>query len=429
VKSSGYGHGWIEKEMADVKRSYEEEINLLEAETGELRSKLRQSGSYIAVMSKRFEDNMKAMYRPAGRGQASEGLALQFEQMSTSLENAHTEVQKLDKELSTEKTLSRRRHGLLVDDLTKALQGRDSALAALRRLEAFCRERGIEHNLVHETSNPSSSMHMDDIYGNKDRDSSNRSRDATRRDLNPNPYPSTYREGERERDVVPARGGLQSQPGVSSAVAQEEKRAIQSLMRGLVEADNELIESDRRALKRKENGSTPSSAEKTAVDERVVREREQERRDKEARDRDREKERALLERLKEERDRQDRVKASPGVRRDSKEGAGNMIALTNAHSSYGRESYTPLGPGTNPSSNYTSHNTGSYNTAAYSGLASPAMRYVSPLKRDSTPAPAPSVHTTPTMAHAPFVVRHASSDFISGVVESRVAGSPSHIGE
>jgi hypothetical protein len=134
-------------------------------------------------------------------------------------------------------------------------------------------------------------------------------------------------------------------------------------------------------------------------------------------------------RLKEERDRQDRQKASPGGygRRDSKEGAGNMIALTaHAHSSYGRESYTPLGPGTNPSSNYTSHNTGNYTSTAFSsGLASPAMRYVSPLKRDSIPVPAPSVHTTPIMAHAPFVVRHASSDFISGVVESRVAGSPS----
>jgi hypothetical protein len=142
-------------------------------------------------------------------------------------------------------------------------------------------------------------MQMDDIYGNRDRDSSNRSREATRRDPNPNqnPYPSSYRDGERDRDV-PTRGGSQSQSGTSSAVAQEERRAIQSLMRGLVEADNELIESDRRALKKKENGSAPPSAEKdkTAADERIVREREQERRDKEARDRDREKERALLER-------------------------------------------------------------------------------------------------------------------------------------
>ena len=46
--------------------------------------------------------------------------------MSASLEQAHESMQKLDRDLATEKTLSRRRHGLLVEDLAKALQGRDS---------------------------------------------------------------------------------------------------------------------------------------------------------------------------------------------------------------------------------------------------------------------------------------------------------------
>ena len=46
---------------------------------------------------------MKAMYRPAGRAPASEGLAVQFEHMSASLEQAHENMQKMDRDLATEK--------------------------------------------------------------------------------------------------------------------------------------------------------------------------------------------------------------------------------------------------------------------------------------------------------------------------------------
>jgi hypothetical protein len=61
--------GWVEREITNIKHSYEEEMKLLEAETTELRGKLRQSDKYISELRRRFEDNMKAMYRPAGRGQ------------------------------------------------------------------------------------------------------------------------------------------------------------------------------------------------------------------------------------------------------------------------------------------------------------------------------------------------------------------------
>jgi hypothetical protein len=58
------GVSWIEREIATIKRSYEEEIRILETETTELRSKVRQSNSYIGELRKRFEESMKAMYRP-----------------------------------------------------------------------------------------------------------------------------------------------------------------------------------------------------------------------------------------------------------------------------------------------------------------------------------------------------------------------------
>jgi hypothetical protein len=57
------GVGWIEREMNAVKHSYEDEVRLLDAEVGELRSKLRQSSSYIVELRKRFEENMRAIYR------------------------------------------------------------------------------------------------------------------------------------------------------------------------------------------------------------------------------------------------------------------------------------------------------------------------------------------------------------------------------
>lgn len=57
------GVGWIEREMNVVKHSYEAEMKLLEAEVGEVRNKLRQANLYTAELRRRFEDNMRAIYR------------------------------------------------------------------------------------------------------------------------------------------------------------------------------------------------------------------------------------------------------------------------------------------------------------------------------------------------------------------------------
>ena len=57
------GVGWIEREMNVVKHSYEAEIKLLDAEVGEVRNKLRQANLYTAELRRRFEDNMRSIYR------------------------------------------------------------------------------------------------------------------------------------------------------------------------------------------------------------------------------------------------------------------------------------------------------------------------------------------------------------------------------
>jgi predicted nuclease with TOPRIM domain len=61
--SSIIQNGWFQKEISVVKKSCDDEIRLLEAEIGELRGKLKQSNSYVSELRKRFEDNMKILYR------------------------------------------------------------------------------------------------------------------------------------------------------------------------------------------------------------------------------------------------------------------------------------------------------------------------------------------------------------------------------
>ena len=93
-------------------------------------------------------------------------------------------------------------------------------------------------------------------------------------------------------------------------------------------------------------------------------------------------------------------------------GSGSMVALTaHAHSLYGRETYTPLAPGSATADRSRAVDLGE--RPSLNNLFSPAMRYISPMKN------VPVVSSP-----APFVVRHATSDFISGSAESRL-GSPS----
>jgi hypothetical protein len=149
--NDGLGVGWIEREIGNVKRSYEEEIRLLDGEVAELRAKLRQSVSYISELRKRFEENMKTFYR-TNRSQGSDGLLLQYEHVSLSLERAELEAQELAHELAQERLEGKRRHSVLVDDLVKALQARDAALSAVKRLELSCIDAGLQHVSIYEVS-------------------------------------------------------------------------------------------------------------------------------------------------------------------------------------------------------------------------------------------------------------------------------------
>lgn len=73
-------------------------------------------------------------------------MAQLFEQTQQELEAMHGEMTSLQQDLVNERTHGRSRHGHLVETLTAALQARDAALGALKRLEGFCNDRGIEIN-------------------------------------------------------------------------------------------------------------------------------------------------------------------------------------------------------------------------------------------------------------------------------------------
>lgn len=72
----------------------------------------------------------------------SEDLLRQLEQTRTALESAHSDVEMLSQELDRQRADGKQRHGQLVEELTKALQGRDAAMSALQRLETHCHHHG-----------------------------------------------------------------------------------------------------------------------------------------------------------------------------------------------------------------------------------------------------------------------------------------------
>ena len=65
--------------------------------------------------------------------------------LAAKLTVSESEAHKAAQELSSEKTAGRKRHGNLVDDLVKALQAKDAAVGAVKRLEALCIESGLSH--------------------------------------------------------------------------------------------------------------------------------------------------------------------------------------------------------------------------------------------------------------------------------------------
>lgn len=102
------GDRLVEKEINALRQSYEEEIRLLEDEVNEVRTKLNHGDHFISELRKRFEENIKAMYKP-GREQSSSNVLDQFENLSQALEQSQAEATEACAQLALEKMAGRKR--------------------------------------------------------------------------------------------------------------------------------------------------------------------------------------------------------------------------------------------------------------------------------------------------------------------------------
>ena len=134
--------GWMELEIAAVRKSYDSELRLAEADCADLRGRLRQAESFGAELSRRFEECLQAQY--SGRANAGKGSTEEAHRFLEASMSAQVEqVSELRKTLADEKERCRRRHRHIVDALTRASHEKDLALARAIQCETACEKAGI----------------------------------------------------------------------------------------------------------------------------------------------------------------------------------------------------------------------------------------------------------------------------------------------
>mmetsp|Transcript_31802 Transcript_31802/g.53140 ORF Transcript_31802/g.53140 Transcript_31802/m.53140 type:complete len:204 (+) Transcript_31802:370-981(+) len=137
-------------------------------------------------------------------------------QLRHGLEQSHKELHQAVAELGQERQLSRQRHAGLVECLTGTIQARDAALGALKRLEMFCHEHGWD---IHDLA----------IY------------ETLRAEILTMPSGA---QGNTVASLLDQQQHFQPQGGGNTNL--NNSTVVNNLMRGLVEADHDLFESERR---------------------------------------------------------------------------------------------------------------------------------------------------------------------------------------
>lgn len=80
----------------------------------------------------------------SGKGQGAEGYIEQLDQMRNGFETMHTEITTLQQDLIQQRLQSKNNHHHLIETLTNTLQARDAGMAALKRLEQYCKENKFD---------------------------------------------------------------------------------------------------------------------------------------------------------------------------------------------------------------------------------------------------------------------------------------------
>lgn len=132
--------GWMELEVSAVRRSYEAELRLADSECADLRGRLRQTESFSAELSRRFEETLQAQYS-GKQSKSSPSEARQF--LESAMSSQVEQITELRKALAEEKERCRRRHRHIVDALTRASHDKDNALARSNYFELACEQAGV----------------------------------------------------------------------------------------------------------------------------------------------------------------------------------------------------------------------------------------------------------------------------------------------
>ena len=187
----------IEHEIASMKRTYQEEVALLEEEIINLKTKLNSNNNYVNELRSRFEENIKQLYLP-GKNMVIDTLTKELADLNLALEAAEKTMQQLHNQIALEREAARRKHDSYMDHLFKVINTRDSAISTIKQLEKLMHQSGMEHKAEYIA------LH--------------------------NEFTNVLKASTRMRSEY-----------------NEQKRAIDGLMKGLIEHDHELHEAERRA--------------------------------------------------------------------------------------------------------------------------------------------------------------------------------------
>ena len=174
----------------------------------------------------------------AGAAGSKSDEAQPFEQIQQEMEVLHSEVNALQQDLASERAQGRGRHAHLVETLTAALQARDAALGALKRLEEFCTQRSVDIDglAIYEVIYYSTCMLIACFaYSSL----------FMYVHTHAHCY-STMCLQSLKADMANLNSATQAYDQRYPAAQGQHQQVVDTLMRGLVEADHELAESERR---------------------------------------------------------------------------------------------------------------------------------------------------------------------------------------
>jgi chromosome segregation ATPase len=182
-----------------LRKYYDEEIDFLNGKLNSLFQQYREAKVYGGELSRQLEDQVKALFR-SGKGSISEFMMKEREKLKLEVERVQQDLLETEQQLLEDQEKMRAKISRMSLDVVQLIKDRDEAAASVLSLEKLCLSRGVDIGI--------NTLHQKLI----------------------------------QKFWRPAND--QSRNGRSELAA---KKTIDTLMRGLLEADHELFEAERKA--------------------------------------------------------------------------------------------------------------------------------------------------------------------------------------